>query len=188
MALAARCEEPGAGACMEVYTTEPGIQFYTGNFLDGTVKGKGGKVYVRRSALCLETQHFPDSPNHPAFPSTVLKPGQRYRTTTVYHFWPSSGRTAWPAFSPRRAQLIGHESGVRPSGLPRWAGGPVVMKTKKADQEVRPTWSAVRSGFQLPSRPWGRCARRSRQERPGWMPPGLYGLNVLKFSVPYHNQ
>jgi aldose 1-epimerase len=86
LTLAARVEEPVSGRLMEVYTTEPGIQFYTGNFLDGTVKGKGGKVYARRSAFCLETQHFPDSPNHPAFPSTVLKPGQRYQTTTVYRF------------------------------------------------------------------------------------------------------
>ena len=86
LTLAARVEEPSSGRTLEVYTTEPGIQFYTGNFLDGSVKGKGGKVYVRRSAFCLETQHFPDSPNHPAFPSTVLKPGQRYQSTTVYRF------------------------------------------------------------------------------------------------------
>lgn len=86
LTLAARVEEPTSGRAMEVYTSEPGVQFYTGNFLDGTVKGKGGKVYIRRSALCLETQHFPDSPNHPAFPSTVLKPGQRYQSTTVYRF------------------------------------------------------------------------------------------------------
>ncbi len=86
LTLAARVQEPESGRLMEVYTTEPGIQFYTGNFLDGTVKGKGGKVYARRSAFCLETQHFPDSPNHPAFPSTVLKPGQRYQTTTLYRF------------------------------------------------------------------------------------------------------
>ncbi len=86
LTLAARVEEPVSGRLMEVYTTEPGIQFYTGNFLDGTVKGKGGKVYARRSAFCLETQHFPDSPNHPAFPSTVLKPGQRYQSETVYRF------------------------------------------------------------------------------------------------------
>ena len=71
---------------MEVWTTQPGIQFYTGNFLDGTIKGKGGKVYARRSALCLETQHFPDSPNKPKFPSTVLKPGAEFKSTTVYKF------------------------------------------------------------------------------------------------------
>jgi len=69
-----------------VLTTEPGIQFYTGNFLDGKITGKGGKVYAKRAGFCLETQHFPDSPNKPKFPSTVLRPGQRYDTTTVYRF------------------------------------------------------------------------------------------------------
>ncbi len=84
--LAARVEEPSAGRVMEVLTTQPGVQFYTGNFLDGTAKGKGGKVYGHRSGFCLETQHFPDSPNRPTFPSTTLKPGQQYRSTTVYRF------------------------------------------------------------------------------------------------------
>lgn len=84
--LAARVEEPESGRALEVYTTEPGVQFYTGNFLDGTIKGKGGKVYGRRSGFCLETQHFPDSPNRKDFPSTVLKPGQRFQSTTVYRF------------------------------------------------------------------------------------------------------
>jgi aldose 1-epimerase len=70
---------------MEVWTTEPGLQFYTGNFLDGTLQGKG-KTYVRRGALCMETQHYPDSPNKASFPSTELKPGATYRTTTVYAF------------------------------------------------------------------------------------------------------
>jgi aldose 1-epimerase len=83
--LAARVVEPRSGRVLEVYTTEPGIQFYTGNFLDG-VRGKGGQVYQRRGAFCLEAQHFPDSPNKPNFPSTVLRPGQRYRQTTVYKF------------------------------------------------------------------------------------------------------
>jgi aldose 1-epimerase len=83
--LAASVYEPGTGRVLEVWTTEPGVQFYTGNFLDGA-KGKGGKVYQRRYALCLETQHFPDSPNQPKFPSTVLKPGQRYHTVTIYKF------------------------------------------------------------------------------------------------------
>jgi aldose 1-epimerase len=78
--------EPSSGRVMEVWTTEPGVQFYTGNFLDGTLKGKGGKVYNQRFALCLETQHFPDSPNHANFPSTELKPGQKYHTVTVYKF------------------------------------------------------------------------------------------------------
>jgi aldose 1-epimerase len=86
LSLAARVTEPNSGRVMEVLTTEPAIQFYTGNFLDGTIRGKGGKVYGRRSAFCLETQHYPDSPNHPSFPSTVLKPGATYRTITVYRF------------------------------------------------------------------------------------------------------
>jgi len=86
LALAARVTEPTTWRVMEVYTTQPGIQFYTGNFLDGKNTGKGGKVYRHRYGFCLETQHFPDSPNHPAFPSTVLKPGETYRQTTVYRF------------------------------------------------------------------------------------------------------
>jgi aldose 1-epimerase len=78
---------PGSGRYMEVFTTEPGIQFYTGNFLDGTLTGgKGGKVYVKNAGLCLETQHFPDSPNQPSFPSTILKPGETYKQTTIYKF------------------------------------------------------------------------------------------------------
>jgi aldose 1-epimerase len=84
--LAARAYDPQSGRVLEVLTTEPGVQFYTGNFLDGTVTGKEGKVYKHRYAFCLETQHFPDSPNHPAFPSTVLKPGQHYTSTTIYRF------------------------------------------------------------------------------------------------------
>jgi len=86
LSLAARVVEPVAGRALEVWTTEPGVQFYTGNFLDGTITGKGGKVYGRRSGFCLETQHFPDSPNQPSFPSTVLEPGQEYRSTTVWKF------------------------------------------------------------------------------------------------------
>jgi aldose 1-epimerase len=86
LSLAARVEEPSTGRVMEVHTTEPGVQFYTGNFLDGTAKGKGGKVYGLRSGLCLETQHFPDSPNKSSFPSTVLRPGQAFHSTTVYRF------------------------------------------------------------------------------------------------------
>jgi aldose 1-epimerase len=81
--VAAEVFEPTSGRVLEVLTTEPGIQFYSGNFLDGTVRGKGGQLYGRRTGFCLETQHFPDSPNHPNFPSTVLKPGQIYRSTTV---------------------------------------------------------------------------------------------------------
>jgi aldose 1-epimerase len=84
--LAARVRDPGSGRVMEVLTTEPGIQFYSGNFLDGTNIGKGGTAYRHRAGFCLETQHYPDSPNHPSFPPTVLRPGQEYRSTTVYRF------------------------------------------------------------------------------------------------------
>jgi aldose 1-epimerase len=90
--LAARVSEATSGRIMEVLTTEPGVQFYTGNFLDGTLAGKGGKVYGHRSAFCLETQHFPDSPNKPSFPSVVLKPGANYQTTTVYRFTSGAAR------------------------------------------------------------------------------------------------
>ncbi|HZT70313.1 MAG TPA: aldose epimerase family protein [Terriglobia bacterium] len=88
--LAARAYDPDSGRELEVYTTQPGLQFYSGNFLDGTVHGKGGKVYGFRSAFCLETQHFPDSPNHPNFPSTELKPGQTYHEVTVFKFTTTS--------------------------------------------------------------------------------------------------
>jgi len=84
--LAARVVEPTSGRVLEVWTTEPGVQFYTGNFLDGKTAGKGGVTYPKRSALCLETQHFPDSPNQPKFPSVVLNPGERYHTITTYKF------------------------------------------------------------------------------------------------------
>jgi aldose 1-epimerase len=83
---AARVAEPKSGRVMEVWTTEPGIQFYTGNFLDGTITGKNGVAYQRRAAFCLETQHFPDSPNRPEFPTTVLNPGETFTSTTVYSF------------------------------------------------------------------------------------------------------
>lgn len=86
LALAARVYEPTTARMMEVYTTEPGIQFYSGNFLDGTITGKEGKVYKKRYGFCLEAQHYPDSPNKPNFPSTVLRPGQKYKTTTIYRF------------------------------------------------------------------------------------------------------
>ncbi len=84
--LAARVVDPKTGRVLEVLTTEPGMQFYTANFLDGSLKGPGGKAYTKRSAFCLETQHFPDSPNHPAFPSTTLKVGETYRSETMYRF------------------------------------------------------------------------------------------------------
>lgn len=83
---AARVEDPASGRVMEVLTTEPGVQFYSGNFLDGHHVGKGGLRYARRSGLCLETQHYPDSPNRPAFPSVRLDPGRTYRSRTVYRF------------------------------------------------------------------------------------------------------
>lgn len=86
LSLAARVTEPITGRTLEVQTTEPGLQFYSGNFLDGTLTGKGGRVYGHRSGFCLETQHFPDSPNHPNFPSTVLRPGQEYKSETIYTF------------------------------------------------------------------------------------------------------
>lgn len=86
MSLAAKVYEPTTGRVMKVYTTEPGIQFYAGNFLDGTLVGKEGKVYPHRSAFCLETQHYPDSPNKPEFPTTTLRPGEKYETTTIYKF------------------------------------------------------------------------------------------------------
>lgn len=84
--VAARVYEPSSGRVMEVSTTEPGVQFYTGNFLDGTIARKAGYVYQARSGFCLETQHYPDSLNHPNFPSTILRPGESYRSRTVSKF------------------------------------------------------------------------------------------------------
>jgi aldose 1-epimerase len=86
MALAARVYEPKTGRVLEIATDQPGIQFYSGNFLDGTLTGKRGVTYRKHDGFCLETQHFPDSPNHAHFPSTVLRPGQTYRTTTTHKF------------------------------------------------------------------------------------------------------
>ena len=83
---AAKVYEPKSGRVLEVLTTQPGMQFYSGNFLDGTIIGKRGGRYLKRSACCFETQHFPDSPNHPSFPMTVLKPGEQFRQTTVFRF------------------------------------------------------------------------------------------------------
>jgi aldose 1-epimerase len=84
--LAARLTEPRSGRVLEVLTDQPGIQFYSGNFLDGTLYGTSGRAYRQGDGLALETQHYPDSPNHPNFPSTVLRPGDRYDTTTIYRF------------------------------------------------------------------------------------------------------
>ncbi len=83
---AARLSEPTTGRTLDIVTTEPAIQFYSGNFLDGTLTGKGGQLYRHRAGLCLETQHYPDSPNHPDFPSTILRPNQEYRSQTVFTF------------------------------------------------------------------------------------------------------
>ena len=84
--LVAEVYEPNSGRVLQVLTTEPGLQFYSGNFLDGTIQGKGGKLYKHRFGFCLETQHFPDSPNHLSFPSTELRPGKTYATTTIFRF------------------------------------------------------------------------------------------------------
>jgi aldose 1-epimerase len=84
--LAAEAYDPTTGRVLQVLTDQPGVQFYTGNFLDGTITGKGGKVYNHRFAFCLETQHFPDSPNRPKFPSTELRPGQTFHSMTIYRF------------------------------------------------------------------------------------------------------
>ncbi|HET6853024.1 MAG TPA: aldose epimerase family protein, partial [Pyrinomonadaceae bacterium] len=84
--MAATAYEPSTGRTMEVWTTEPGMQFYTGNFLDGTLTGKSGKAYPRRSGFCFETQHYPDSPNQPSFPTTTLRRGVTYTSTTIYRF------------------------------------------------------------------------------------------------------
>jgi aldose 1-epimerase len=78
--------EPTSGRVLSIYTTEPGIQFYSGNFLDGTLVGTSGRMYRQGDGFALETQHYPDSPNHPNFPSTVLRPGQVYETRTIYQF------------------------------------------------------------------------------------------------------
>jgi aldose 1-epimerase len=84
--LAARVSDPGSGRQLEAWTTEPAIQFYSGNFLDGSITGKRGVVYGKHSGFCLEAQHFPDSVNHPNFPSTILRPGKVYRQVTIYRF------------------------------------------------------------------------------------------------------
>lgn len=82
---AAELRDPASGRVMTVLTTEPGIQFYSGNYLDG-LPGRAGRIYGKHGGLCLETQHFPDSPNHPAFPTTTLRPGEKFRSTTIHRF------------------------------------------------------------------------------------------------------
>jgi aldose 1-epimerase len=84
--LAARVADPATGRVLSIVTTEPGIQFYSGNFLDGTLVGTSGRMYRQGDGFALETQHYPDSPNQPSFPSTVLRPGEVYQTTTIYQF------------------------------------------------------------------------------------------------------
>lgn len=86
MKLAARVRGPASGRILEIWTTEPGVQFYSGNFLDGTIHGKYGRVYAKHAGFCLETQHFPDSIHHPHFPSVILRPGERFESTTVHRF------------------------------------------------------------------------------------------------------
>ena len=86
LSMAAQLYDPRTGRQVEILTTQPGVQFYSGNFLDGNIKGKGSKIYGKHYGLCLETQHFPDSPNHPAFPSTILRPGTKFSEKTVYRF------------------------------------------------------------------------------------------------------
>jgi aldose 1-epimerase len=84
--MAARLDDPRSGRVVELLTTEPGLQVYSGNFLSGAVLGKGGRLYRQGDGIALETQHFPDSPNHPQFPSTILEPGRVWSSTTVYRF------------------------------------------------------------------------------------------------------
>jgi aldose 1-epimerase len=86
LTLMAHVSEPTTGRVMEVWSTEPALQFYSGNFLDGTITGKGGWVYQFRNGFCMEAQHYPDSPNQPNFPSVVLKPGEVYRNTIIFKF------------------------------------------------------------------------------------------------------
>jgi aldose 1-epimerase len=93
MIRAARVREPRSGRVLEIFTTEPGIQFYSGNFLDGTLVGTSGRVYRQTDGFALETQHFPDSPNQPNFPSTVLRPGEQYETSTIYKFSTTRGQS-----------------------------------------------------------------------------------------------
>jgi len=86
LALAALAYDPQSGRVMEVFTTEPGVVFYTGNYLSENVVGRGGKSFTKHGALCLETQHFPDSPNQPGFPNCILRPGVTFKSQTIYKF------------------------------------------------------------------------------------------------------
>ncbi|MBT2558003.1 galactose mutarotase [Hymenobacter sp. ISL-91] len=92
MRLVARVYEPASGRTLDVHTDQPGVQFYSGNFLDGSLTGKNGRIYGKHAGFCLETQHFPDSPNHASFPSTILRPGHTLRTSTIYLFGAASDK------------------------------------------------------------------------------------------------
>jgi aldose 1-epimerase len=102
LAHAVRVLDPGSGRTLDISTTEPGLQFYSGNFLDGSIRGKSGHRYGHRGALVLETQHFPDSPNHPNFPSTIIEPGREYRSKTIFAFGVENGDTAGDTAAARR--------------------------------------------------------------------------------------
>ncbi|MGD0020083.1 MAG: aldose epimerase family protein [Candidatus Limnocylindrales bacterium] len=109
---AASAYEPISGRLLEVSTTEPGVQLYVGSYLDGRLVGKSGKAYGRRSGFCLETQHYPDSPNKPGFPSTTLKPGETYRSTTVFKFSVSCRRTVSPSSATARERVVTGSAGA----------------------------------------------------------------------------
>ena len=126
---AARLADPASGRVMEIETTEPGIQFYSGNFLDGRLRGSRGQAYRQGDGVCLETQHFPDSPNRPEFPSTVLRPGETFQSTTVHRFsiahktLPLQGDShEYPTSNPRRG-----DDRCRPADLPLFAQGKIVL-------------------------------------------------------------
>jgi hypothetical protein len=137
---AARVVEPTSGRTLDVETTEPGIQFYTGNFLDGSITGKRGHVYGRRNGFCLETQHFPDSPNQPAFPSTILRPGEEYRSRTVYTFGvvTPKDRGACARGSHRRGRYrLGGTIAV-PYLSPRSKYSPGIARLRRREFELEP--------------------------------------------------
>ena len=130
LALAARVYEPTTGRVMEVYTTEPGLQFYSGNFLDGSQVGKGGLRYEHRSGFCLETQHFPDSPNKPGFPSTVLEPGRVYTHTRLFTNSPPAVGKPLPGAGRGMTEADGNEDYNPPRRLPAIDyGSPLESKT-----------------------------------------------------------
>jgi aldose 1-epimerase len=109
LALAARLRDPASGRTLTVLTDQPAIQLYSGNFLDGTLVGHGARAYGHREGVALETQHLPDSPNHPAFPTTVLRPGEPYATTTVYAFSSSTGTAGSRAADAGRGERADRE-------------------------------------------------------------------------------